>query len=783
MLTTEQVKFVIGVLLAVLVTFSLWWFFIHNEADRRAEESAVNFVNAVDMACQDSGQTKPAKIEMPQELQLADFWKQLTPGGVGNEPYYYLFWERFPPEAPYNIGDITSGNIMGTAASIIAPWSEDLPWNSNLLMTMTVDMVGLGVNVLGTQVAGEYLGDIGTKIKNTFLGDIAEKIQDSETFTQISAAIAKGKDWVGMPKGYIQGGKWVIREGLTLSAETSMYTVFCMYTFHESLGKCATYSLVAAFATDFVAKPLITKFALPAIKDAIKTAATKIIDRVGGGKGYSYTMSISDQSLSYGGNSPTLYGSLDSYYTTSIDSTSQNFLVSNNDKGFISSWNVDPNNGDIIDGWMQTDTPTYEATVEYFGENGNPQKLDFFEAQYENGEPTGIRFKYKEWKESMKAKLLNPIKNFLVEGEGKVFGHHVYTPEGGEIFSEELSNWYTDPNVNPDFDKDAKQLMDAWDPKKSYTREEAVEKLSNSIEKLNGDFKNGAMAIGSIDSDLDKVMGLCESDPEGCRGHIRDYLTDIHSPAFPDKNELRRLGTIAYERDYLRIGEDLKKLPSRGVLGYSLLRIQDLYTPLGATYWDKQMDYSNYGGKRCEDGEICLQMGFFVRKYPLPQSCIDEGVKYIKLDRGSLVAANPRFYLVSPCYAYVDVRKDGDTVWIKPLMCPDKDRNYCFATSGLVDWYVGIETAAYIANCVATGLCEAAELIGSAGILAPKSILGILKGCVGIGVSDECALIGSAIRTTFDFYREAFLKYPDVYSLTKTQFGDLRGDYLWSGNC
>jgi len=775
-LAEEHVRYIIGIFLAIIIVFCLWWFFFHRESDRRAEESARAFVQAVDDCCTD-GEKRIAKIEMPQQAQLADFWQQLTPGGAGNEPYYYLFWESFPPEPPYNIGDIAQGNVFGTAASIIAPWSEDLPWNSNFMMTMTIDMVGLGIDVLGTGTVKDYLGKAGKKIGNAFLGDITKKITGSETYIKASEAIAKLKNFEGMPKGYVNGGRWLVREGLTLTAETSLYTVFCMYTFHESLGKCATYSLIAAFGTEFVAKPLFIKLALPAVKDAIKNAAMKII----GGKSYSYTMSISQNGAgwTYNPTEPTLYSGLDSYFSTSIDSTADGFLVSNNPDGIISSWNYD-NQGQIIDGLMQTGTTTYEATVEYFGENSNPQTLDFFQANYENGKPTGILFKYREWKQSLKDKLVTPIKNVLVDGEGQVWGHYVFTPgeDGGlYLLSDTAGNFYADASINPNFEKNAKQLMDVIDPQKSYTREEAVETLKESIGNLKNDAIHGSMAIGSIDSKLDKVMQLCEFDPEYCDGHILQYLQDLHKDVFVDKTELKRLGQLIYDRDYLRVGEDLKKLPSRGVLGYTLVRVQDLYTPLGATYWDKQMSYQSfsYAGNRCDNDEICLQMGFFVRKYPLSQSCQDVGVKNIKLDRGTLVAPNPRFYLVSPCYSEVEVRREGDTIYVKPLMCPERGRNYCFATAGLVDWYTGLETGAMVANCVATGICALAE--SSTLVLAPKAILDFLGGCFGFGVKQECSLIGSAIRTTMDFYREAFLKYPDVYSLTKTAVGDLRGGY------
>lgn len=769
MLTTETLKFVIGVLLAVLVTFSLWWFFVHNEADRRAEESAANFVNAVDMACEDSGNAKRAKIEMPQQGQLADLWKQFTPGGVGNEPYYYLFWESFPPEPPYDISSITRGDPLGTVASIFAPWSEDLPWNSNLWMTMAVDFVSLGVDVMGVKKVQDFVGgkfmDAGSKIKNYISGTLKRELSPEtyDKLTKASKAIKNAADKVADFEGFTDpekkfsitkdGIKILKKQAVYLTGETAAYTIFCMYYFDESLGKCATYSFVAAIGTQFVVRPLLQKFVLSEIKNVIKKAATGFINKAG-----EYVADV---------KSVMKFSSLKNTVADYTDETLDGAQQLLKDSGFVDEFVTDEATGEIYG--LVSKRDHYAAIMKYAEENGWPDVLDNFQFVYDTTGPREettvqkIKFMFSNWKKSIKSKINYPI-NKLGELEAKAMGHNIATPDGIIQSAESWSRYVTE---HPD---DAEKIAG----KMGLTIEGLTKKLANFKEQ--GEI--GSLFVTSIGSKLDGVLDICERDPEDCGRSFYDYFGTLAD----DRGEAKLVEQLLSGKR-LRLTEDMTTI-ERSMLGYSLIKIQDLYTPLGATYWDKQMDYYKYGGRTCDDDEICLQMGFFVRKYQLPESCNIRGIENIKLKRGSMVASDPRFYLVSPCYAYVDVWVEGNTVWVKPLMCPNKDRNYCFATSGLVDWYVGLEITAEALQCAGTVICSAVKGALTFGASLIIDFFSILGNCLfGFSAPSECSLLGSALRTTVELIRESLLKYPDVYSLTKTAVGDLRGGYLWDGQC
>jgi hypothetical protein len=150
-------------------------------------------------------------------------------------------------------------------------------------------------------------------------------------------------------------------------------------------------------------------------------------------------------------------------------------------------------------------------------------------------------------------------------------------------------------------------------------------------------------------------------------------------------------------------------------------------------------------------------LGACVRQFELPESCVNKGINSIKLKRDSLVAKDPRFYLVSPCYAKLKIYVEGDTLYVEPYMKIDDKKNYCYATAGLVNWYVGSEIGDYAVRCVSASFCAVAT--GGVGILdAVLACFGFGKGFTGV-----CSIVSNLAGLIVDIFRDTVLIYPDVY--------------------
>lgn len=66
------------------------------------------------------------------------------------------------------------------------------------------------------------------------------------------------------------------------------------------------------------------------------------------------------------------------------------------------------------------------------------------------------------------------------------------------------------------------------------------------------------------------------------------------------------------------------------------------------------------------------------------------------------VPANPRFYVVSPCFAIAKIWKTDDTIYVSMEKCNmgDKASNYCYADAGLINQYAAIWTGADVATII-----------------------------------------------------------------------------------
>ena len=249
---------------------------------------------------------------------------------------------------------------------------------------------------------------------------------------------------------------------------------------------------------------------------------------------------------------------------------------------------------------------------------------------------------------------------------------------------------------------------------------------------------------------------------ESSREIVDEYLLEYVKKLKSDAAEREAFKRFLQGKDY-GLKEFLAATIRRSPIGFAFLSAIDLYTPLGATWWDIQLSYYGYEGRRlptgcqpsCERGKICYQLGACFREYDLPQSCKKLGIKNMKLERDSIVAKNPRFYLVSPCYGEAQIYIDGDerTIFVKVLLDPNKQPNYCYAYKMFVDYYILYEASEKIARCVIAVVCAATSLD------IPSAILVCLTGNAG----GLCGLLVDIIGFATEVFKETFLVWPTVY--------------------
>ncbi|MEM5813379.1 MAG: hypothetical protein QXU71_03400, partial [Candidatus Aenigmatarchaeota archaeon] len=112
------IRFSLGVVIAIILAFCFWYFFLRTTPEDIAERSAYRFVKAIDELCieylSNSDANKTVDIELPQ-LKSASLMDELNsaldelskffnigapkpPLQMFNDPYFYLYWETFPPE-------------------------------------------------------------------------------------------------------------------------------------------------------------------------------------------------------------------------------------------------------------------------------------------------------------------------------------------------------------------------------------------------------------------------------------------------------------------------------------------------------------------------------------------------------------------------------------------------------------------------------------------------------------------------------------------------------------
>ncbi|MEM5813438.1 MAG: hypothetical protein QXU71_03700, partial [Candidatus Aenigmatarchaeota archaeon] len=362
----------------------------------------------------------------------------------------------------------------------------------------------------------------------------------------------------------------------------------------------------------------------------------------------------------------------------------------------------------------------------------------------------------KKLKEEMHLSIVYPIRKMLARLEEKAFYNKIITTEGVSQIINSFKE-YVEKTMDEDTARKFIKTVDEKLYKKCEKSETGCKEflknvIENSERKISKMKEKNDELILLIRKDS-KIAEIIENIPEESTenffitaGHIEEMVkgTDIM-----DKKLLYDVIRLRTNR----LSEDMNQF-LQGSLGHALFRMIDLYTPLGFSYWDKFFSFYGFSGPtaatekmcqtECTEGHICINSGPCVIRFKLPESCEMAGITSIRLERNSIIDPNPRFYLVSPCYAklqmYIknytnEIGENETTIFIKPYLKRVEDKaNYCYATEGLVNFWVGSYAAEFAVGCTIGILCTA----GTGGI----GFDGIAR-CLGFKVPGVCSLASS----------------------------------------
>jgi hypothetical protein len=221
----------------------------------------------------------------------------------------------------------------------------------------------------------------------------------------------------------------------------------------------------------------------------------------------------------------------------------------------------------------------------------------------------------------------------------------------------------------------------------------------------------------------------------GVSGYKRTGDAGWHWIAAQDNpKEYKYLYDLLSGEKVLNVRKEFKELVE-GTLGYTILRWQDMYSPLGATAWDLRMSPYHLSIGACAPGSLCLTTGSLVGRTMSTylDKCAEKEIE-IRLKRPEVrvlgfeanIPANPNFYLVGPCFSQLKIWKEGNTVFVEPKICKNRPSefkglpNYCWATWGLVNYYVNMEAGSMLVDAITTAISfffPPAEIIGEVIVL------------------------------------------------------------------
>lgn len=635
-LTAQQLKFALGLFTAVVIAFAIWWFFFHGQYERIAEQNFANLYNAIDDACE-TGSTQVMNFNMPQEFGFQG-WLYQTVSEKG-DPYFYVYWENFPNQYE--------------GIPVMATWSEDLPWSGNLLQTLALDTIFLGLSPAAGKIStyvSKYL-----KVPEIIKGTYSSWKNALEPGFKKSAIEAIEKTG----KFVVQAGKVAIKDAKYIVPEMAAATMICMATTDLNLGQCVTISVIVA----------------PVLHMTVRYGIPKMISK---GVEHIKTMGIVEK-----------FDTVSRIYEETADEGLDSVYYDLQTQGKIGA-----------DGLIKDDQ--WKEALDLLEKDTGQKGLSSM-IKYEDGKHW---FDPRGWKDSIMEQIKKPwykLEEFIAEHFSK---STVITPQGKQM----LANYL---DVLDDSTKD--QIFNQMRKNGFSVGKNSEEFFKSLTGTLRDEANAGSILLLPKDSGLATLLQEAYP-PEALAKYTTEYLPKMSA------QEAKYLYG-AYRGIAYRVGEVYKESVDP-FIGYTLLRVQDMYTPLGVTYLDREASF--YSSTQCGTEELCLQMGWYVRKLPLPDSCVEKDVTQIKLSRSSVVASNPRFYLVSPCFSRLTIWKQDDTVFVKPEIynTPQgfehlKDMNYCYATGTMVNTYITMEATAFgvrigtaIAGIFIPGLSLAGEVIG-----------------------------------------------------------------------
>jgi ribosomal protein L29 len=700
-ISAQMLKFLAGLLIAIGIGFALYIFLFENYYENIADQNFAKLYVALDLACQNG--EADTNFMLAQSTGLKGLVHQFFgfPGAnLGSDPYFYVYYEEFPSyQWSMWKAHLDKIEIQDPISALVIPWSEDTPWTSNMMVTLAIDTLYLGMSP-------GY-----DKLKDAFK-KAAGRIE------AFKIANEKLKKLIDSGSIIVKGGKFVIKEAVHFTETTVAGTILCVSLTDLTLGECAWYAAwvyPALRTASYIVPKAISKF------------AEKIREK----------------------NVINLAEELSSVYEETADERFTSLMTDLESKGKVKQ----VGNKWIVDVSTQEGQEVKEALYLMAEERGGTENL------------AGVIFTENGDIEIDETSLKQKIKSSLAEGWaslkariGEAFGDEAVAGNGLHTLAKKLEEISRDEEQSW---KIVEAMMKEGLPVEVTSKEGAHEFLENFAQKLNtmADKESAVLLLPKDSKLLDVIRNYGLSSDEVLGDKFLEYLKEVPN----DPKEAKYLFQ-AYKGTRYQIVEGLKE--TLRPYGYIWLRFQDMYTPIGATYWDKQISYYTTTGTYCGEGYICLQKGYHVTRLPLPDSCKERGIKNIKLERGSVVAPNPRFYLVSPCFAklhfYVKP-EEPDTVYVKPMLCNDETKpeefkdvpNYCYATEGVVNFYTAFQVGSWFGDCIAALICA-----------TTGDITEIAK-CLTLGISPSdiptpCSILGNSVRMFFDVTRESLISYPYI---------------------
>jgi len=356
--------------------------------------------------------------------------------------------------------------------------------------------------------------------------------------------------------------------------------------------------------------------------------------------------------------------------------------------------------------------------------------------------------------------FINPIKNFFKKLEEKAFVWN-------ELIDAERIKNFADELVYEIQNKPNAPFVDNLKNALGMSADEIVEKLQNLASKMD---ESIGVVMERNTKLAEMIKNLPDKTPQQVSHALREYAYYIAKGE--DQKEIELFKNLLNGKEF-SLREDLEVFFRSGAIGYAILRVADIYTPLGATWWDIYLSYYGYEGQRvpegcqtqCERGKICVQFGACFRQYELPESCKKLKIENIKIERDSIIAKNPRFYLVSPCYgeAHIYIDQNERTIFVKVLLDRNKKPNYCYAYKNYVDAYVLQEATEIIAKCACGVACAVVEVVATGGTAAAIGVAEAVAACLGGPPAGLCRLLCDFLGISMLAIREGLMVWPNIY--------------------